>query len=66
MRKDETFSAIAGRTDEREACEQEVFRRKGGHTLRRGPVRTALAAHSDVQSGLAPNGHACVVAAIWM
>ena len=38
MRNDETFSAIAGRTDEREACEQEVVRRKVGHDTRLGPV----------------------------
>ena len=29
-RNDETFSAIASRTDEREACEQEVVHQKGG------------------------------------
>ena len=37
-RNDETYSAIAGRTDEREACEQEVVHKKGGHTLRPGPL----------------------------
>ena len=42
MRNDETFSAIAGRTDEREACEQEVVHQKGGHDTRLGPALTAL------------------------
>ena len=35
---DETFSAIAGRTDEREACEQEVSGKKPGHRVRVDPV----------------------------
>ena len=39
MRKDETYSAIAGRTDERETCEQQVSRRKGGHDTRLHPVK---------------------------
>ena len=38
MRNDETFSAIAGRTDEREACEQEVVHQKGGQRNRPAPV----------------------------
>ena len=42
LRNDETFSAIAGRTDEREACEQEVSGKKGGRTLRLGPVPLQL------------------------
>ena len=38
LRNDETCSAIAGRTDEREACEQEVSGQKVGHTLCPGPL----------------------------
>ena len=37
-RNDETFSAIAGRTDEREACEQEVVGKKPPQSTRLGPV----------------------------
>ena len=45
VRNDETFSAIAGRTDEREACEQEVFHQKGGHDNRHYPVEPTEEAH---------------------
>ena len=46
MRNDETFSAIAGRTDEREACEQEVVHQKGGHDNRLGPALVRLSEYS--------------------
>ena len=46
VRNDETFSAIAGRTDEREACEQEVSGQKVGHRTRHDPV-TSRIRHAD-------------------